>query len=301
MLSRFCLPSNSNRTAVENINSEPSSNKSNMRVRLVTGSIMASAVLTILLFSKWWSIGRLLAFGLGTGVFILALSEALKITTKVTDKKYSWFGAIPLCYLIVLLYNNIDVPELTLSTRTSLIKTQLVVTFSLLIILNIGKLLKKAQTHAIEFTLVFLTYFTGPGLIHYAVFDPMHLVWIIIIIAGNDSVAYFAGKRFGKSKPFPSISPNKTLAGTVSGFIAGAGLGWLFYDLCGHYSSVYPLIISALYSAAGQLGDLVESAAKRLANIKDSGTILPGHGGILDRLDATFGGITLSLLIDLAL
>jgi phosphatidate cytidylyltransferase len=115
------------------------------------------------------------------------------------------------------------------------------------------------------------------------------LLMVILMVWGNDSFAYFGGKLFGKHPLAPKISPKKTWEGFISGFF-GAALGYLLamwltpggkeLDL----SLVWPLII--LVSIFGPIGDLAESRIKRKANLKDSGSLLPGHGGVLDRFDA---------------
>lgn len=101
----------------------------------------------------------------------------------------------------------------------------------------------------------------------------------------NDSFAYFVGVTFGKHKLSPRISPQKSIEGSIGGIVGGLlaaiALGIYFQK------SLLPLLImSFLVVIAGQFGDLVESIFKRNAGVKDSGTFLPGHGGILDRLDS---------------
>ncbi len=115
------------------------------------------------------------------------------------------------------------------------------------------------------------------------------LLMVILMVWGNDSFAYFGGKMFGKHQLAPKISPKKTWEGFISGFL-GAALGYLLamwltpggkeIDL----TLVWPLIL--LVSIFGPIGDLAESRIKRKANLKDSGSLLPGHGGVLDRFDA---------------
>jgi phosphatidate cytidylyltransferase len=113
------------------------------------------------------------------------------------------------------------------------------------------------------------------------------VAFVLIVIMSGDTVAYFAGKRFGKRKLAPSLSPGKTLEG-CAGYIAGsaaAGLlagRWFFADISG--GEIFAL--SVVLSVLGQLGDLFESWIKRAFAVKDSGRLLPGHGGILDRLDS---------------
>jgi phosphatidate cytidylyltransferase len=112
-------------------------------------------------------------------------------------------------------------------------------------------------------------------------------LFILLIIWANDTGAYFIGKNLGKRKLWPSISPNKTIEGSVGGVLVGlvvSGIfGVLFPDI---WTIGYALGLGLLISVLGQLGDLVESAIKRSTGTKDSGRILPGHGGVLDRFDS---------------
>jgi phosphatidate cytidylyltransferase len=109
------------------------------------------------------------------------------------------------------------------------------------------------------------------------------LVWVFIVTWSTDIGAYFAGRRFGKRKLAPTISPGKTVEGLYGGIAAATLLGgaWALATRLGP-----PLLaLAPLLAIAAQAGDLFESGMKRRAGIKDSGTWLPGHGGVLDRLD----------------
>ena len=113
------------------------------------------------------------------------------------------------------------------------------------------------------------------------------VIFALLIIWTTDSGAYFTGKKFGKKKLWPEISPNKTIEGFLGG-IAAAIIFALVFQWITPISSSYTIliIVTILASVFGQVGDLVESALKRQFNVKDSGNILPGHGGILDRFDS---------------
>ena len=115
-------------------------------------------------------------------------------------------------------------------------------------------------------------------------------IFVFLIIWGTDSFAYIFGRKFGKHKLAPDISPNKTIEGSIGGVIGSLGLGLLvvpFYNPVNFSVLEFVLLIVSL-SVFGQLGDLVESAYKRQFNVKDSGKLFPGHGGVLDRFDSTF-------------
>jgi phosphatidate cytidylyltransferase len=109
---------------------------------------------------------------------------------------------------------------------------------------------------------------------------------LLIMTWGNDTAAYIFGSRWGKKLLFPRISPKKTW----EGFAGGAVVTWLVGAVMGHYSDALSpinwLVLATIVIIFGTLGDLVESMLKRNFNTKDSGDILPGHGGLLDRFDA---------------
>ncbi len=117
-------------------------------------------------------------------------------------------------------------------------------------------------------------------------YNPKILITIFILIWTNDTFAYLVGKNIGKNKLFPTISPKKTIEGFIGGLIFSAICGYLLAKYYLHATLYIWLIISIIVSVFSTLGDLIESKFKRVAEIKDSGNIMPGHGGILDRLDS---------------
>jgi len=118
--------------------------------------------------------------------------------------------------------------------------------------------------------------------------NPHWLLFALALIWLGDTAAYYAGRSLGRHKLAPRLSPNKTWEGSLASIVAGAAFGGVYlpYFLAGT-SVAAAVVLSALTNAAGQAGDLAESAIKRGAGVKDSGTLLPGHGGILDRVDST--------------
>jgi len=113
--------------------------------------------------------------------------------------------------------------------------------------------------------------------------DLMLLLWVFIVTWSTDIGAYFAGRAIGGPKLAPTISPNKTWAGLIGGMIAAALLGGYWANFTGLSPKL--LWLAPLFAIGAQGGDLFESGLKRRAGVKDSGTILPGHGGVMDRLD----------------
>lgn len=120
--------------------------------------------------------------------------------------------------------------------------------------------------------------------------SPAGMIWIFFmigIIFAGDIGAYYTGRRFGRRKICPSVSPGKTVEGSIGGIVSNIVFGSLVKAV---FLPAIPwagsLVMFFMIGAAGQIGDLFESMFKRTAGIKDSGVILPGHGGMLDRIDA---------------
>ncbi len=109
---------------------------------------------------------------------------------------------------------------------------------------------------------------------------------LVFFIWVNDSFAFFVGKNFGKTKLFESISPKKTIEGFLGGVIFALITAFALSRFENFLSLTQLIVVSLIASIFGSMGDLVESKFKRQAKIKDSGTIMPGHGGLLDRLDS---------------
>jgi phosphatidate cytidylyltransferase len=127
---------------------------------------------------------------------------------------------------------------------------------------------------------------------------PSLLLLLLLVVWSGDTAAFYVGKSIGRRKLAPNLSPNKTWEGTAASiagslvitsvliqlakYLTGRGI-----DLLAYPGSVWSwLVLAIVLNVAAQLGDLAESALKRGAGVKDSGTLLPGHGGVLDRIDA---------------
>ncbi|KRL64021.1 phosphatidate cytidylyltransferase [Lactobacillus psittaci] len=113
------------------------------------------------------------------------------------------------------------------------------------------------------------------------------LGYVFAIVWSTDIGAYLVGKQFGKHKLWPVISPNKTWEGSIGAVVCALVISAIYVSLVPHLHGHLELIFASIFfSIVGQMGDLVESAYKRYYGVKDSGKILPGHGGILDRFDS---------------
>jgi phosphatidate cytidylyltransferase len=117
-------------------------------------------------------------------------------------------------------------------------------------------------------------------------FEPGRVFCLIFFVWAADTGAYFAGKNFGKHKLAPRISPGKTWEGWAGGALLTLAVGWAAGYFLPDIPLSHRLVAAGVVAVFGPLGDLAESMLKRIAGVKDSGTFLPGHGGLLDRFDA---------------
>lgn len=147
----------------------------------------------------------------------------------------------------------------------------------------------------------------------YMAHHPWIVMLMLVIVWSNDSFAYFIGKLIGGKKLCPAISPGKTWSGLIGGVVLGAITSWVFaqwviivYKERGltpqaSLLHAYPLLICCVLSITGHAGDLLESAAKRHFGVKDSGSVIPGHGGMLDRLDSLLAVCVMLQLLAIAI
>lgn len=123
------------------------------------------------------------------------------------------------------------------------------------------------------------------------------VLWLAIVVVAMDIGAYFSGRSIGGPKMAPKISPGKTWAGLCGGFICAALAGYAFGMVYQSPQMLVLALISGVLGLAAQLGDLIESALKRRAGVKDSGNLIPGHGGLLDRFDGFLTVMPLAALM----
>ena len=257
--------------------------ESNKRIisALIFGSIFIASLYNHLTFA-------LLTFALG----IISINEFNKLTNQRGLGYYISFSVIYLYFSITeyLLNSN----KLLNSWFNDLKDTILILSIFVSLFLLRDLFLSKNLTNAVvkkyfRFIFYIISSFVFIYLIanFNGVYDPSIIFGCFILIWSNDSFAYIIGKNFGKQKLFYSISPHKT----VEGFLGGLFFSCISASFVSRYvddsvSTPYWLTIAIIISVFGTLGDLIESKFKRETNVKDSGKIMPGHGGILDRLDS---------------
>lgn len=147
----------------------------------------------------------------------------------------------------------------------------------------------------ISYTVLSLVYLTLPLFLFYLLsfshssqYHYQNILGFLFLLWSSDTGAYFAGKYLGKHKLFERISPKKTWEGFFGGLLLSVSVAFIISQYYTNLSTIQWVIVSVIIVVTGTLGDLVESMFKRSINVKDSGSILPGHGGFLDRFDGLF-------------
>lgn len=263
-----------------------------MKTRILTAAIalpilIASIVLPSYIPDTVWLFVAIAAFGLAAGLFeFYSLSKKLELKA---DASIGYLGAMTL-FVVFLLDAPATAPDLVMMVLAAFMIAVLISQM-----FRFQKDFTKMLT-GVGVTILGVMYiaFLGGFLVATRVgFDnhpnlSTHLLgYFFLVLMGSDSGAYFAGKALGKHKLIPKVSPGKTWEGLIGGFVAAAAFAalatfWFFPEL--PYQFSIPLAI--VMSGVGVLGDLAESAIKRGSNTKDAASILPGHGGLLDRLDS---------------
>lgn len=121
------------------------------------------------------------------------------------------------------------------------------------------------------------------------------LMWLVLVVVVTDVAGYFAGRMIGGPKFWPRVSPKKTWSGTIAGWLGAAVVGALYWQAGASGANV--IGVSIAVSMASQMGDIAESAVKRRVGVKDASTLIPGHGGLLDRFDGMLGAALFLLLV----
>lgn len=187
-----------------------------------------------------------------------------------------WVLLIPNAYITILEEVNFSKAEFALLALL-LFLTYTVITKNKFTFDDVGFVVIAIFYLGIGFYFLIETRNAGLDLVFYALI----LIWV------TDSGAYFVGRAKGKNKLWPEISPNKTIEGAVGGVVFAVIFSWIYHAFTGVLDNYIVVTLMTIFlSVFGQIGDLVESALKRHYQVKDSGTILPGHGGILDRFDS---------------
>ncbi|KHD86528.1 phosphatidate cytidylyltransferase [Heyndrickxia ginsengihumi] len=248
-----------------------------MKQRILTAVIAAAIFIPFVIYGKIPFI--LLTYLMAT----IALYELLKMGKQSI---FSIQGVLSVLLLWVVLW-----PDKYIHTieRFGFEKLEYIFVITLLY-LSYSVLTKNAFTFEKIGFHVISSLYVGMGFHYFIEVRSIGLTYVfyaLLIIWATDSGAYFVGRALGKNKLWPEISPNKTVEGALGGIICALIVAILFSVFSNmDLSTIKLLVIAVILSIFGQIGDLAESAYKRHFGVKDSGNILPGHGGILDRFDS---------------
>jgi phosphatidate cytidylyltransferase len=250
--------------------------------------LTAIVALPILLYTVWSSIPYFFA-ALAAIAIIIALSEFYNLAAKVGCKTHNILGyiaglAISGCFVlgkvewIVAVITALVIASLSFAlTKPDEIKNSLVsVSTTVFGVVYVGLL---------------AGFLIGVRMIqdtpHTPKLAPKLLTMFFAMVMMTDTGAYYTGRSIGKNKLAPRISPGKTIEGFIGGLIAAIAAGPLcHYTFFPELNMTHSLILGAIIGLIGPIGDLAESMLKRGSDVKDSGTLLPGHGGMLDRVDS---------------
>lgn len=251
---------------------------SELQLRIISGVVMAVVFLTAA-FVGGWVFAGLMAF-----VSLVVWSEWTVIAMSDGDDRAKLIGYICICAMLACL--------------VLLSGTQLIVAFLVILAASIGTMLSwSSGTKAVQgliyaggFLVAMSQLRNGAG-DHNGVFA---LLFLCAAVWSTDIGAYFAGRAIGGPKLAPPISPNKTISGALGGVLGAMVAAGIVASLYGQTNLVIYLLLAAFLSVISQTGDLYESWLKRQAGVKDSGAIIPGHGGAMDRVDGlVFAAISL--------
>ncbi|WP_395946360.1 phosphatidate cytidylyltransferase [Caedibacter taeniospiralis] len=255
-----------------------------MKERIITGVILGLVVL--------WAI-----FGLSDVIFDGAVAIILLFAAwewaALANAKNLIARVIYLLVTLLLIYLS------QYFQLTTLIVSLLFWLFAFYLVLRYPNVRFKAMSPSARYIMGFLVIvplWVSVALLHQQ--KPSLLLLMMLVVTLADSGAYFVGRKYGKKKLAPIISPKKTIEGLVGGAIFG-GLGGVICALVishSRFEQTVLIILSFAIVMVALLGDLFESMIKRECGVKDSGTILPGHGGILDRMDSLFSSFPIFVL-----
>ncbi|MCZ0702596.1 phosphatidate cytidylyltransferase [Natronobacillus azotifigens] len=248
-----------------------------MKIRIIT------AIFAILLFFPFVIIGGWPFYSI---MFVIASIGLLELVKMRQMTIYSVPTLLTLFLLWSLLLPIVDNPILTYFFNN---KSEITLMISLLLLGYTVLVKNKITFEDVGFLLLSAVYI-GLGFHYFIQVQRVGLEYIfyaILVIIATDIGAYFAGRFFGKNKLWPEISPNKTIEGAVGGILLAVIVAIIFQFIFPVHNSVLVVFVVTIFASMfGQVGDLVESAFKRHYHVKDSGKLLPGHGGILDRFDS---------------
>ena len=265
-----------------------------MKQRITTAVMMIVVALPILVYGG-------LPFVIFGGLLTLAATHEMITMREKTVSTPLEIKLLTKIATLVVVFHSFDFSTFSINDHAA-INLELVAI--LLVTLLLAVVIRKSFTSQDAAYYLFTIFYVGAtfhSMLYVRMLGLDLFLFMILVVALTDSFAYFIGRKFGKRKLAPLISPKKTLEGSIGGTLVGTLTGVIFGILTNLMPSLFMLVfISFIVSIVGQVGDLVASSMKREYQIKDYGKLFPGHGGVLDRLDSQlFASLALYLVINL--
>lgn len=254
-----------------------------LKQRLVTALLLAPLAATGILY-------------LPNPIFALAWAAVLNLAAwewsalgkMVKGQRIAWLGGFNFCLLVLWFYHDVKV----LVENTLFAASLFWIVVAILMLFGIISVLKKLPNGVYQVTSVVAGLFilVPAWLALVSIHDGSSIMTLLVfcLVWVADIGAYFCGKRWGSHKLAPAISPGKSWEGVVGGLLAVLVFAFMWISLAGYQGKelIFTVSICVVAVIASVYGDLLESVFKRVSGIKDSGQLLPGHGGIMDRLDS---------------
>ncbi len=243
-------------------------------VRTISGVLYIAIVIFSMFTSREWFMGLFFLLG------VMTLTEFLKLIHLKSYLAYLLLAAA----LFFLSYNIFEINAIYLL----LIFSCFVNLFLFKDLLWVSKIpmFEKKKYIAVFFYLISGFIFLTLIPMYNKTFTPNIIIGVFILIWTNDTFAYVIGKGFGKRKLLERISPKKTIEGFIGGLVGAICASFLIFQYIGLFDQMVWISLALITSVFGTIGDLIQSKFKRQAGVKDSGALIPGHGGLYDRLDS---------------
>ena len=265
--------------------------KNDLKIRIISAVVALIIVIPILIIGGYW-------FYIGVGLIsIIGFYEILSLRENKRKIPFIMKILAALCFMLFIL-TCINVEDYTIDSKL----------FVLIPLVLLTPLIwyGKSKEYDVDdaFYLMASTMFLGIAFRYLIVIRTINihlLMYLLMVTIMSDTFAHFFGTKLGRIKLCPYVSPNKTVEGMIGGTFFGTFISAMYYltFINVHASTIYVLLFSLVLSLVAQAGDLVFSAMKRKYEVKDYGNIMPGHGGVLDRLDSLiFAIMAFSILIE---
>ncbi|MBI1749976.1 MAG: CDP-archaeol synthase [Acidobacteria bacterium] len=264
--------------------------------RILTAVVLIPIVVSLVLWGPTWLVAVVVA-----GIILLALHEFFAIGAKMNMPGYPRFTMLCALGIVWAMSSGTytiwysGMTRIPVLFRFLLATREFYLAFFLIGMAGLALATKKGVAAALPSAAVSaagLAFIAWPlsYLVNLHASSPIKLLFVLVVVWVGDTAAFFVGRSMGKRLLAPTISPKKTWEGAVANVLGSLLAGAVFYacELAPASTTllIHFLVAAVLVSVAGQMGDLLESTWKRGAEVKDSGSLLPGHGGILDRIDA---------------